>query len=194
VSTLVADRRPTLADAVARPAFLTSAAFVLAGAVLTAVLAQVSIPLPFTPVPITLQTMGALLVGSALGSKRGALSLLVYALAGMLGAPVYAAGAGGASHVLGATGGYIVGFMAAAWVAGRLAESGWDRRWRVILAMVAADAVIFIIGMAWLVPFVGLVNVAMAGLIPFIPGEVLKIAAASGLLPLAWKAVGRKAR
>jgi len=145
-------------------------------------------------VPIRLRTRAAPLVASPLGSKRGALSLLVYALAGMLGAPVYAAGAGGASHVLGATGGYIVGFMAAAWVAGRLAESGWDRRWRVILAMVAADAVIFIIGMAWLVPFVGLVNVAMAGLIPFIPGEVLKIAAASGLLPLAWKAVGRKAR
>lgn len=192
MSALAADRRLTLADAIARPALLSSTLFVLGGAALTALLAQVSIPLPFTPVPITLQTLGVLLVGSALGARRGALSLLIYALAGLV-FPVYAGGVGGAAHLVGATGGYIVGFIAAAWLAGRLAESGWDRRWRVIGAMLAGDALIFGIGMAWLVPFVGVANVVMAGLVPFIPGEVVKIAAASGVLPLAWKAVGRRA-
>lgn len=191
MSALAADRRLTLADAIARPALLTSTVFILAGAAVTALLAQVSIPLPFTPVPITLQTMGSLLVGSALGSRRGALSLLVYALAGMV-FPIYAGGVGGAAHLLGATGGYILGFIIAAWAAGRLAEAGWDRKWQVILAMIIADAIIFVAGMAWLTPFVGIANVAMAGLIPFIPGEVVKIAAASGVLPLAWKAVGRR--
>jgi len=184
-------KRKTLVQAVLPTSLATGILTVLGGAGLTAVLAQISIPLPFTPVPITLQTMGALLVGSALGSRKGFLSQLVYLLAGLVGLPVFAGGVGGSAHLFGATGGYIVGFLAAAYLAGLLAERGWDRSRRVVLAMVLADAATFCLGMAWLVPFVGIAQVAAQGLLPFIPGEILKILLASGALPLAWKVTRR---
>lgn len=191
LSTFALSRRETLVEALAKPGLLTSALFVLGGAALTALLAQISIPLPFTPVPITLQTMGVLLVGSALGSRKGALSLLVYAVAGLVGLPVYAGGVGGAIHLFGATGGYILGFVAAGFLSGYLAEHGWDRERKVVLAMLLGDAVIFAVGLPWLGAFVGFSKVLAFGLLPFIPGEIVKILAASGVLPLAWKVVRR---
>lgn len=187
MSTYAAFRRATLVETAFPKSFATSVLTVLGGAAVTAGLAQISINLPFTPVPITLQTMGALLAGSALGARKGLLSQLVYALAGLVGLPVFASGAGGASHIFGATGGYILGFIAAGYLAGLLAERGWDRSGRVILGMALADAVIFLFGLAWLIPFVGIGQVVALGLLPFIPGEVVKIAGASGALPLAWK-------
>lgn len=161
----------------------------LVGATLVIALsAQVSIRLWFTPVPITGQTFAVLLVGTLLGSKRGAAALLTYLTQGLAGMPVFANGTSGWAILSGPTGGYLVGFVAAAFVTGWLAERGWDRRvWTTALAMLMGNIVIYACGLTWLAKFVGTAHVLEAGLTPFLTGDALKIALAAGLLPGGWK-------
>lgn len=177
----------TLAHRLVRGGVASDVLLLAGGAALTALLAQVSVPLPFTPVPVTLQTLSVLVVGATLGSWRGGLSQALYVLLGALGAPVFAGGQGGRLVLLGPAGGYLLGFVAAAALTGWLAERGWDRDHRAILAMLAGEVVIYAAGLAWLAQFVGWSRVVALGLAPFVVGDLAKVAAASGLLQLAWR-------
>lgn len=180
--------RPT----VRRSAWVYDVALVLAGSWLIALSAQVAVPLPFSPVPVTGQTAAVLLVGALLGSRRGSLAVLVYIAQGAAGLPVFAGGAFGLSRVLGPTGGYLLGFVAAAFLVGLLAERGWDRRpLTTAAAMALGNVVIYTVGALWLAVFVGGLRQALAvGVVPFLPGDLLKIAVAAILLPAGWKLLG----
>ena len=190
-------RRPVLADALApHRTLLRDALLVSAGVVVVAALAQLTIPLPL--VPITGQTLGVILVGAALGSRRGALSLLSYAAVGLAGAPVFAEFSGGPASILSPSFGFVIGFIPAAFVAGWFAERAWDRR--PVLAMVgfvAASVVPFLVGVPYLAMILnavmgagaGVGDVLAAGLWPFIPGGIVKAALAAVLIPAAWKGV-----
>src|SRR5215217_8848673 len=155
MSSLVAQPR-TLVDVVSpRPrSWLFDAALVVIFSAFVALTAQVEIPL--RPVPITLQTLGVLFTGAVLGSRRGAVALLLYLAEGAVGLPVFAGGASGVAYMLGPTGGYLVGFVPAAGVVGLLAGRDWDRRlvWTV-LAMVVGNIVIYVMGVARLGDFLG---------------------------------------
>lgn len=200
MSLSLAPSRPVLADRVL-PAVLrltrsrsltTDAALVLGGVVLTAALAQVEIPL--WPVPITGQTLGVLLVGASLGATRGALSMVLYALVGALGAPVFSDFASGTGTLFGATGGYIVGFVLAAASTGWLAQRRWERGLvRGLLAFVAGSVVVFLVGLPWLQVSLHLTwaQTLQAGLVPFIVGGVVKAAIAALALRGAWALVDR---
>ena len=151
---------------------------------LTALLARVSIPLGFTPVPVTGQTLAVLLTGAALGSRRGAAAMILYLIAGSW-LPFYAAG--GSGYVWGlASGGYIIGFIPAAFVVGFLAERGWDRKVWIILAMLLGNVVLYIPGLLQLSFFVPEGKTLELGLYPFIPGDLIKLYIASLALPSAW--------
>jgi biotin transport system substrate-specific component len=177
-----------------RAGLLTDALLVVGGTAFVALAAQVSIKLGFTPVPLTGQTFAVLLVGAALGSTRGALSLLLYLVVGIAGVPVYADHRHGWSVFSGATGGYIVGFVVAAALTGWLAERSWDKRFSSsISAMLTGSVVIYICGVAWLHHFLG-VNWSTTlddGLYPFVPGDMLKVYLAAAALPGAWRLVDR---
>ena len=163
---------------------------ITAGALFVAALSQVKISLPFTPVPLTGQTFAVLLVGAALGAKRGFGSLSLYLACGALGLPFFAGGASGLAYMSGPTLGYLVGFLAAAYVTGLLAERGLDRKVSTaVLAFLAGQAVIYLFGIAWLTMLLGLQKALMAGLVPFLLGDALKIGAAALALPAAWKLV-----
>ena len=164
---------------------------IILGALFVAALAQVEIPLPFTPVPITGQTFGVLLVGAALGSKRGAASLASYLTLGIFGLPFFAGGAHGLDIVLGATGGYLIGFVMAAYIIGLMAERGLERNMRTsVIPFLVGTVIIYVCGVAWLAVFLGSFNKAVAGgLLPFLAGDAIKLAAASLVLPAAWKFV-----
>src|SRR2546422_891748 len=183
--------RPAFArpDAPARAAPLTyEILLVLAGSVLIAVSAWVAVPLPFSPVPVTGQTFGVLLVGTLLGSRRGAASALAYLAEGASGVPVFAGGASGAHVLAGPTGGYLAGFVLGAWICGALAERGFDRRpVPTVVSMALGNAAILSLGLLWLARFVGAPRVLALGLVPFLPGDIVKIALAAALLPLGWK-------
>lgn len=169
---------------------LTDLTLVLAGSLVVALTARVVVPLPFTPVPITGQPFGVLLVAAALGSRRGALTMIAYLLEGAAGLPVFAGGGATIAWLLGPTAGYLWSYPAAAWVTGRLTERGWGHRPPgAALAFLAGTAVIYAVGVPWLAMFVGAENVLMAGLWPFLPGDLVKIALAAVLLPGAWRVV-----
>jgi biotin transport system substrate-specific component len=161
---------------------------------LIAVLAQLSFPLPFSPVPITGQTLGVLLAGFLLGSRRGFAAVLAYLAEGAAGMPVFAGGTAGIGILVGPTGGYLVGFLAAAYVVGLLAERGWDRDApRTLLGMGIGNLIIYVFGLTWLTIFLADFNTALnAGLWPFIPGDLIKIALAAALLPLGWRFIDRQ--
>jgi biotin transport system substrate-specific component len=169
-----------------------SIALVIGGAVFVGLTAQVAIPLPFTPVPLTLQTFSVLLVGAALGSVRGAASMALYLLAGVAGVPWFANQQSGWAF---ASFGYIVGFVAAAWLVGRLAERGADRRVVPTIGMMAlGNVVIYVFGVAGLMLLADLpLSTALAkGVLPFLSGDVIKILLAAGLLPGAWKLINSR--
>ncbi len=181
-----------LRPAARRDAAAYDLAVIWGGSLVVALCAQIAIRLPFSPVPITLQTLAVLLVGALLGSKRGALSLLAYLAEGAAGMPVLAGGAGGAGYMLGPTGGYLIGFVAAAYLTGRLAASGWDRHVATTaLAMLTGSAAIYTCGVIWLAGYVGINRVLAVGLIPFIPGDLIKLALAAILLPSGWTVLDR---
>lgn len=166
---------------------------VVVGSLLVALCAQLAVPVPMSPVPITGQTFGVLVVGALLGCRRGAAALALYALEGACGLPVFAGLRAGFPVLAGPTGGYILGFIAAAAVTGALAERGWDRRFlTAVSAMSIGTAVIFAFGVAWLSVFVGAASALPMGLVPFLPGAVIKIAAAASVLPVGWRWLGRR--
>lgn len=161
---------------------------VVAGSALVALAAQVRIPLPFSPVPVTGQTFAVLLVAAALGARLGPASLGLYVLEGAVGLPVFAGGNAGLATLSGATGGYLVGFVAAAAVVGALAQRGWDRRFATAaLAMLAGEVVIYACGLAWLARFPLPVGLLDAGLTPFLVGDAYKLVLAALALPAAWR-------
>ncbi|HET6825767.1 MAG TPA: biotin transporter BioY [Amnibacterium sp.] len=196
MSTLsLAPRRPVLADRVLPRSLAVDAGLVLAGAALTAGLAQVAIPL--WPVPITGQTLAVLLVGASLGARRGAASMVVYALAGLVGLPVYSDHTAGAAVLLGPTGGYILGFVLAAAFTGWLAERRWERRFLAgMLAFVAGSVVVFLVGLPWLKLTLGLTwtQTLEGGLYPFVLGGIIKAVIAAAVLRGAWALVARADR
>ncbi|MFF9620259.1 biotin transporter BioY [Streptomyces griseosporeus] len=168
------------------------AALVLGGAALTGLAAQISVPIPGTPVPVTGQTFAALLVGTSLGAGRGFLSLALYALAGIAGVPWFAGGASGAAAP---SFGYVLGMLLAATVVGALARRGGDRNvWRTAGTMILGEAIIYAVGVPYLALATGMTASAAiaAGLTPFLIGDALKAALAMGLLPTAWKLVDKK--
>lgn len=179
--------------AVPRTGLLADAALVVLGAGLIAAAAQVSIPLGFTPVPVTGQTFAVLLVGSSLGTVRGGASGSLYLLVGLLGVPVYADGQGGWDVVAGASGGYLVAFPLAAALSGWLAERRWDRQFRsAVSAMLTGNVLIYAIGLPWLALELntGLERTLELGFYPFVIGDVIKLYLAAALLPTAWRLVG----
>ncbi|MEU9581039.1 biotin transporter BioY [Streptomyces chilikensis] len=168
------------------------AALVVGGAVLTGVAAQIAVPVPGSPVPVTGQTFAVLLVGSALGARRGLLSMLVYLLAGMAGMPWFAEGASGAAAP---SLGYVFGMVAASAMVGALARRGADRTpLRMAGTMLLGSAVIYALGLPYLAFALDLSASATiaAGLTPFVLGDVLKAALAMGVLPSVWKLLERR--
>jgi biotin transport system substrate-specific component len=167
---------------------------------LTAAAAQVSFPLPFTPVPFTLQPMVVLLGGAALGSRLGMSAQVLYLLAGIAGLPVFAASPvlpQGALRLLGPTGGFLWSYPVAAFVAGFLAERGFDRRYATsVVAMGSGLAVIFACGVTWLALFarpaaIGFDAALRTGFYPFIPADILKVLVAAAIMPALWRVIGR---
>jgi len=166
---------------------LIDASLVLGASIFIALMAQLAVYLPFSPVPVTGQTLAVLMVGALLGRKRGALAVLAYLAEGIGGMPVFAGGQAGATWLLGPTGGYLTGFVAAAFAVGWLAEHGWDRRvFSAVAAMLIGNAAIYLTGLPWLAHYVGASNALAAGLYPFLPGDAAKIALAAALLPAGW--------
>jgi biotin transporter BioY len=172
---------------ISRTGLLWDAVLVVGFACLTAAFAQISFWIG--PVPVTGQTFAVLLTGALLGSRRGALSQLSYLAVGATGIPYWFAlgGPPGIARLVGPTGGYLIGFVAVAYVVGWLAERGWDRRvWTAVLAMLAGENVLYVFGLSWLVRFVPVGKVLQVGLYPFIIGDLIKVAAAALILPSAW--------
>ncbi|NJK79814.1 MAG: biotin transporter BioY [Chloroflexaceae bacterium] len=167
-----------------------NAVLVVAGALFVALTAQIRIPLPFTPVPITGQTLGVLLVGGLLGSRLGGGSLLFYLLLGLIGLPVYTGGSSGIEIWQGATAGYLASFPIAAALMGWLAERGWDRSiWKTALGMVLGNVVIYTLGAGWLAFGLGMgvATAFTAGVLPFLIGDAIKIVLAAVALPGGWR-------
>ena len=166
-----------------RLARVFDAALVAGFSLLIALSAQVAIPLPFTPVPVTLQTFAVILTGCLLGSGRGALAALLYLAEGSAGLPFFSGGTAGLAHLFGPTGGYLVGCVAAALVAGLLSERRPGRSWLGrLLTLAAADIVVFVFGVTWLGAFTGMARAVVLGFVPFVVGDALKIAVAWGIL------------
>ena len=157
----------------------------IAGSVLLAVSAKVQIP--FWPVPMTMQTFVVLVIGMAYGARLGVATLGLYLAEGAVGLPVFASGSG-LGYLIGPTGGYLAGFVQAAYVIGLLASRGWDRSMaKTLAAMVAGTSLIFIPGILWLSTFIGIEKAVVAGLTPFLLSEGLKILLAVLIMPLIWK-------
>ena len=183
--------RQTLAP---RTDVLTDIALVIAGTALVAGAAQISVSLPFTPVPITGQTFAVVLVGATLGTIRGTASLLLYLWLGVAGAPIYADHDHGWSVVTSASGGYLVGFVLAAALTGFLAERRWDRRFSSSIGlMLSGNVVVYLVGLPWLAVVLNtnLDKTLEYGLYPFIPGDIFKLYLAAAALPGAWTLVNR---
>lgn len=172
---------------------VVSILLVAAAAAITALAAQVRIPLPFTPVPITGQTFAVLLTGAALGWKLGSAGQLLYVAVGALGAPVFTDGSAGIEVLTGATGGYLIGFIVAAGLIGRLAERRQDRSFATMFtAFIVGSAVIYLFGVVGLMASTGwpAVEAVEKGVVPFLLGDIVKAAAAGLLLPGAWRLLG----
>src|SRR6187397_75081 len=172
---------------------LRDVALVVGGALLTALAAQIAFVVPWTPVPYTLQTGAVLLVGTALGTVRGALSMLLYVLVGAAGLPVFAQASGGSEHLIGATGGYLIGFIVAAAVVGRLAEMGWDRSFRTAAGLMAIGTlIVYAVGVPVLAAVIGFpfADALHVGALVSLPWDLAKVLAAAFLLPYAWQVAG----
>ena len=184
--TVLADSLPT--------GLIRDVSLVAGGALVTGVLSQLVVPLPFTPVPLSLGTFAVLLVGASLGPLRGALSMLAYLVAGVAGVPWFAEqGSGWAA----ASFGYVIGYVLAAGLVGMLAQRRAARRpWSMCGAALAATTAVYVGGVPWLMVTlgVGLGEALVLGVAPFLVGDALKAAAAAGLLPAAWRLLGRSTK
>lgn len=194
MTSTAATHAPTLADIVLRDRRqgLQVAALIGGGALLISLAAQISVALPFTPVPITGQTFAVLLVGASLGSLRGGASAFLYLGLGVVDAPVFAHGTSGLGTLTGITGGYLISFPLAASLAGRLSERRWDRHLGSALgAMLTGNVVIYGIGVPWLALSLhtSLEHALELGLYPFVAGDTLKLYLAAVALPTAWRLI-----
>lgn len=183
--TLIGQLWPERADRLFRWGVL-----VLVGSLFLAACAQITVWT--VPVPVTMQTFGVLVIGAVYGWRLGAATVAAYLLEGLIGLPVFAGLTAGAAILLGPTGGYLVGFIAAAAVVGWLAERGWDRKiLTMALAMLIGNVVLYVPGLLWLSQFTGWSDVLAYGLTPFVIGDLVKLAAAALLLPAAWQFLRR---
>lgn len=177
-----------------RSTALTQALFIVGGVGFISVLAQIAIPVPGSPVPVTGQTLAVLLIGTTYGARLGILTFATYLLAGIAGAPIFAGSTNGIEKVVGATGGYLVGMLLASFVLGYLADRKADQKFRTSFpALLLGDLIIFTLGLTWLHISLDLSWSATfaAGLTPFILGEALKIAITATSLPLIWRRISR---
>jgi biotin transport system substrate-specific component len=181
-----------------RSTALTEALFVVGGIGFISLLAQISLPVPGSPVPVTGQTLAVLLIGTTYGARLGFITFATYLLAGIAGAPIFAPSATSANHgidrLVGATGGYLVGMLVASLLLGYLADRKADQKFRTSFpALLLGDLVIFTFGLAWLHASLDMTWAATfkAGLTPFILGEALKIAITATSLPLVWRKISR---
>lgn len=170
----------------------TKVALVVGGVAFLALMAQISVPVPGSPVPVTGQTLGALLIGSAYGASLGFTTFASYLIVGFVGAPVFAAGTHGFARITGATGGYLVGMLLASLITGYLAGRKWDQKIKTVVpTMILGDIVIFALGIFWLHHSIHATWAVTFkfGFTPFILGEVIKIAIASTTMPTLWRFV-----
>jgi biotin transport system substrate-specific component len=168
---------------------------VITGALFIYLTSLIVIPIPGNPIPITGQTFGVLLVGGALGLRRGFAAVSLYVLLGVVGLPFFAESKGGISVIFGASGGYLIGFIAAGAIVGRLAELGWDRKLVGALgAMLVGSVVLYAIALPWLKVVSGMSwqDTIQTGLVPFLLGDTVKAILAAVLFPVAWWVVGRR--
>lgn len=171
-------------------AFVYDFMLIIGGSLLIAGLGQVAVMLPFSPVPVTGQTLGVLLAGAILGSRRGSCSVIAYVLEGAMGLPVFAMGRGGFAVLAGPTGGYVFGFIAAAFLVGYLCELGFDKNVvSCFIAMVCGIGVIYAFGWAWLSVMLGVKHAFTSGVLPFVFGDIVKILIATLILPAGWKLI-----
>ena len=172
---------------------LRSAALVVAFSLLTALAAQVQIPLPWTPVPITGQTFAVLLTGAMLGSRLGALAMVAYLVEGASGLPFFRGGNSGVPYLLfSPTAGYLFSYPAAAFVTGWLAERGWDRRFlTAAAAMAIGSALILLGGWMWLARFMSVTIAYYQGVAPFLLGDIIKIMLGAATLPIGWRLLSK---
>jgi biotin transport system substrate-specific component len=178
-----------------RSTVLTSASFVIAGVAFLSLLAQIAIPVPGSPVPVTGQTLGVLLLATSYGATLGTTTFFTYLLVGALGAPVFANSGSGVERIVGATGGYLVGMLLTSALLGYLGGRKWDQKFKTALpAMLMGSALTFGFGLFWLHEYTGKdwAWTISAGFTPFVIGEILKIAIAGTSLPLIWQFVQRK--
>jgi biotin transport system substrate-specific component len=184
-----------------KSAFITRAtvasqiSLILTGTVFLAVMAQISIPIPGSPVPFTGQTLGVLLLGTAYGAGLGFSTIAFYLLMGMAGAPIFSSGTSGIERIVGPTGGYLVGMLISSLVLGALAGRKWDQKIKTVIpTMIIGNSIIFSVGLFWLYQYTGQSWswTFEKGFTPFIFGEILKIAIASTALPAVWKYVSKR--
>lgn len=190
-STPLQNRQPLVLADLVPGALARDALLVAGGAALTGLLAQIAFPVPGSPVPVTGQTFGALVVGAALGWRRGIASLALYLLVGVMGVPWFAGHSAGYAS---ASFGYVIGFVVAAGVVGALAGRGGDRDpARTIGTMIVGNLVIYAFGLSWLMAdlHIGLGKAVSIGLTNYLPGDAIKILLAAGVLPAAWRLARR---
>ena len=187
-------RTLTLADvAWPRAAALQNLLLIAGASVATAAAAQIAIPVPWSPVPISGQTFAVLLCGAVLGARRAFAAQVLYLAEGAMGLPFFAGGAGGAAVLAGPTAGYLIAFPFAAALTGFLAERGWDRRFAgTMAAMLLGSVVIFAAGLAQLSRFMPANQLLAAGLMPFVPGDLIKSALAAIAFPAVWRLAHRR--
>jgi biotin transport system substrate-specific component len=182
-----------------RSTALTHAGFIVGGTLFIAALAQIAIPVPGSPVPVTGQTLAVYLIGTTYGARLGFATFATYLVAGIAGAPVFAPATGATAHGLarltGATGGYLIGMLVAAFVLGALADRKADQKFKTSFpALILGSAIVFAFGLTWLHASLGLTwtQTISAGLTPFIFGEFIKIAITATSLPLIWRKISQK--
>ncbi|CAB4731366.1 unannotated protein [freshwater metagenome] len=178
-----------------RTTAVTQISLILSGTVFLAAMAQISFPIPGSPVPFTGQTLGVLLLGTAYGASLGFSTMAFYLLMGILGAPIFASGSHGLERVVGATGGYLVGMLLSTLVIGALAGRKWDQKIKTVIpTMLIGNVIVFSVGLFWLHQYTGesWSWTFEKGLTPFILGELLKIAIASTTLPVVWRLVSKR--
>ena len=192
MNTLVAKNETLLEAALAPLDFVRQVGLVIGFSLLTALSAQIVIPIG--PVPITGQTFAVLLTGALLGSRLGAITMIVYLLEGAIGLPFFSGAHGGILHLMGPTGGYLVAFPAGAFITGAFAEHGWDRKFLTAAAAMAIGSIVIMLsGWLWfsLVMKTSPAITLFATVLKFIPGDIIKISLAVAVLPSGWKLLKR---
>ncbi len=182
----------TIHERLVRGRVAVEVALVLGASVVIALAAQIAIPIPFTPVPLTLQPLAVLMVGIALGSRRGASAAALYLIEGFSGLPVFAQGHGGPLWLIGPTAGYLCSYPFAAFVAGWFSERGWGNNIaRALCGMLVALAVIYAGGWSWLAVLSGPRAAFTMGIVPFVVADIIKVAIGAALLPYAERLIAR---